>query len=48
MELARDKVKTLDTTARSSGRFHLARAMTTQRDAKRERSRRTAAKKPPT
>ena len=34
MEFARDKVKLADTTARSSGRFHLARAIPPQRDGK--------------
>jgi polyphosphate kinase len=46
IELARDKVKIADTVARSSGRFHLARAVP-QRNGKSERTRRPVVKKPP-
>jgi polyphosphate kinase len=46
IELARDKVRIADTVARSSGRFHLARAVP-QRNGKSERTRRPVVKKPP-
>jgi polyphosphate kinase len=47
IELARDKVKAADGVARSSGRFHLARAVP-QRNGKAERTRRPpVVKKPP-
>jgi polyphosphate kinase len=46
IELARDKVKTSDAAARSSSRFHLARALPPQRDGKIERTRRSRPKAP--
>ncbi len=46
IELARDKVKVADTAARSSGRFHLARAVPTRNGKSGERSRRPLPKKP--